>query len=156
MKKYNKGFTLIEVLMSIVIVSVFSLLVLVLNKSIRSYQISDYGKYRLINHYYNILQIVKSDPTFYECVDKYYYLEDDNPYYLYKTSDGRHVLSIYFDKFGELSNQANAYYIIYITIRPTDYGDYCNYYYTMKITLSKEKYNKLIYSGGTFYVSKKN
>ena len=136
------------------IISAFLVLLLKLNYSIEKFEKRNVDKHLIYTHCYNVIQIIKSDPEFYLHVENYYNLNGQNVHKLYNPDNKRHYISIYFDQYGQLTYQSNAFYFIYIILTLNDYTDYYDYYYNVRIDLSYVFSSSAAGAGVYFHVTK--
>ena len=136
LRKFNKGSLLIEVLIAIVLVSCFIILIFKLNYAQGNFQNKYTDKYRMFSNFYNVIQIIKSDPSFYEHIEQYYNINGENVCYVRREADKYYYIDIYFDEQGLLTYQSNACYYVYCALTLNDYTDYYDYYYSIRINIS--------------------
>lgn len=136
LKKYKKGISIIETLLSLLMISVFIVLIINLSYSQRDYEKKYINKYAMYNNFYNIIQIIKSDPRFFEHVEWYYNIDGEVVHKINTSDNEKFYVSIYFDEKGLLTYQSNALYLLYIDLTLRDYSDYYDYYYYIYIKKS--------------------
>ena len=155
LRKYNKGISLIETLISILMISVFFVLIMNLTLSQNQFQHKYIDKFRMYNHFHNVIQIIKSDPSFFDHVEQYYNINGEAVHDITTPDNKFYYVNIYFDEDGLISYQANAYYFIHITLTLYDYTDYYDYYYYIRINRSNVT-NTIIGSKGVYLHFTKN
>ena len=112
-------------------------------------------KHLIFTHCYNVIQIIKSDPDFYSHVEKYYNINGEKVHNIYNTTDINYYLSIYFDEYGNLTYQSNAFYYIDISLVLRNYSDYYDYYYYLKIYKSNVVSSNISRAGVYLHYTKK-
>lgn len=154
LRKYKLGLSIIETVLSVLLISTFLVLLMKLNHSIEQFDKRSVDKHLMYTHFYNIIQIIKSDPDFYSHVEEYYNINGEKVHQLSTSDNKRYYISIYFDQFGNLTYQSNAYYFIYISLSLNDYTDYYDYYYLIRIDLSHIFSSQAASSGVYLHYSK--
>ena len=130
------------------------MLIINLNYSLKDFENKYIDKYLMYVEYYNVLQIIKSDPNFFEHVERYYNIDNQIVHKLESTSEETHYISIYFDKAGNLTYQSNSYYFIYVTLSLREYSSYYDYYYNIKINKSNVTYTSSGSKGVYLHITK--
>lgn len=133
MRKFKKGFTLIEIILTLMIISIFLVLLIKINYSFNELERKYIDKYLIYTQFHNVIQIIKSDPDCYLHIDDYYNMNGEKVHNLVKVTEDKYNFSIYFDEFGNLTYQSNAFYYIDVTLVLNDYTDYYDYYYHVKL-----------------------
>lgn len=133
MRKFKKGFTLIEIILTLMIISIFLVLLIKINYSFNELETKYIDKYLIYTQFHNVIQIIKSDPDCYLHIDDYYNINGEKVHNLVKVTEDKYNFSIYFDEFGNLTYQSNAFYYIDVTLVLNDYTDYYDYYYHVKL-----------------------
>ena len=154
MRKYKIGFSIIETVLTILIISVFLVLLIKMNYSVSKFNARYFNKYLIYTHCHNIIQIIKSDPEFYSHAEYYYNINNEKVHDITTPDNKRYYLNIYFDQYGNITYQANAFYYIYISLTKNDYTDYYDYYYYIRIHLSNVVSSQTVGGGVYLHYSK--
>lgn len=136
LRKYKNGLSIIETLLSLLVISIFIVLIINLSFSQSKYNKNYENKYLVYTAFYNVIQIIKSDPSFYSHVERYYNINGEKVHDLSTNDNELFYVNIYFDEQGLLTYQPNAYFLLYISLTLYDHGDYYDYYYYIKINES--------------------